>query len=172
MAGLGQHFLQLTTGRTAHAEHVVLQGMNAVAAAIEFHADGVDQERHIRVQHFHRGVGGLPAVLFIIRVEHLHLRAGRLEILQQTPGRKRAADQIGQSSLGQFFEGDDAKELLSEQTYLWQGLLTDVLCQRGLQLMLEVDFAGCGEERHGATPLLVIRRPEGRGAAETTAQRL
>lgn len=43
---------------------------------------------------------------------------------------------------------DDAEELLGEQRDLWQGLFADVLRQGRLQLMLEVGFAGCGEERH------------------------
>ncbi|MDT4856297.1 hypothetical protein FQZ97_906840 [compost metagenome] len=69
--------------------------MDAVTTAIQLHARRVDQKRNVAVQHFHRGVGGLPAMLLVIRVEHPDLRFAVVEALQQAPGRQGAADQIG-----------------------------------------------------------------------------
>jgi hypothetical protein len=71
-----------------------------------------------------------------------------IEALKQAPGRQGAAGQVGKATLGQFVQGNDAEELLSEQRHLWQCLFADVLRQGRLQLMLEVGLAGCGEERH------------------------
>ncbi len=156
---LGQDFQQLAGGIAAHAEHAVLQGMDAVAAAVQLDAHRVDEERDVRMQHFHRGVGGLPAVLLVVRIEHPHLRRAALEILQQPPGRERAADQVGQPALDQLVEGDDAEELLGEQRHLWQRFFVDVLRQRRLQLVLEVGLAGCAEERHVFAPLDLLWRP-------------
>ncbi|MDT4802000.1 hypothetical protein FQZ97_347150 [compost metagenome] len=152
-AALGQDLQQLALLVAAHAEHAVLQGVDAVAATVHLHAHRIDQERDVRVQHLDRGVGRLPAVLLVVRVEHLHLRLRRLEALHQPPGRQGAADQVGQPSLGEFVESDDAEELFGEQRHLWQRLFADVLSQSRLQLMLEVGFAGHGEERHADTPL-------------------
>ncbi|MNN87143.1 hypothetical protein D3C81_2046550 [compost metagenome] len=92
-------------------------------------------------------------MLLIVGVEYPHFRAGGVEALHKAPGRQGAADQVGQPALGQFVERDDAEELLGEQGYLWQRLFADVLRQGRLQLMLEVDFAGCREGRHGFAPL-------------------
>ncbi|MCY1495959.1 hypothetical protein D9M68_298730 [compost metagenome] len=153
LAALGQDFQQLALGIAAYAEHVVLQGVDAVAAAVQFHAHRVHQEGDVRVQHFNGGVGGLPAVLLVVGVEYPHFRAGGVEAFHQAPGRQGAADQVGQATLGQFVERDDAEELLGEQGYLWQRLFADVLRQGRLQLVLEVGFAGCGEGRHGCAPL-------------------
>ncbi|MDT4823321.1 hypothetical protein FQZ97_565440 [compost metagenome] len=153
LAALGQDFQQLALGIAAYAEHVVLQGVDAVAAAVQFHAHRVHQEGDVRVQHFNGGVGGLPAVLLVVGVEYPHFRAGGVEAFHQAPGRQGAADQVGQATLGQFVERDDAEELLGEQGYLWQRLFADVLRQGRLQLMLEVGFAGCREGRHGFAPL-------------------
>jgi len=50
--------------------------------------------------------------------------------------------------LGQLVQGNDAEELFSEQRHLWQCLFSDVLGQCRVQVVLEVGFAGCGEERH------------------------
>ncbi|MNT98204.1 hypothetical protein D3C72_2407340 [compost metagenome] len=71
-----------------------------------------------------------------------------IEALKQAPRRKGTASEVGQPTLGQFIQGNDAEELFSEQRHLWQCLFTDVLRQCRLQLVLEVGFAGCGEERH------------------------
>ncbi len=84
----------------------------------------------------------------VIRVVGANLWLGVVKTLQQTPGREGAAGEIGEPTLGQFVQGDDAEELLSEQRHLWQCLFVDVLRQCRLQLVLEVGFAGCGEERH------------------------
>jgi len=100
------------------------------------------------VQHFDGGVGRLPAMTFVIGVVHPHLRLGVIEALKQAPGRQGATGQVGKATLGQFVQGNDAEELLSEQRHLWQCLFTDVLRQCRLQLMLEIGLAGCGEERH------------------------
>lgn len=119
LATLGQDFLQLALGRAAHAEDVGLQGMDAVAAAVQFHAHRVDQERQVRVQHFHRGVGGLPAVLLVVGVVYADFGLVAVEALQQAPGGKGATDQVGKPTLGQFIEGDQAEELFGEQRDLW-----------------------------------------------------
>ena len=148
LGALGQDFQQFALGPTAHAEHSGLQGMDAVAAAIEFGTDRIHQERQIVVQHLDGGVGRLPAMAFIVRVVHAHLGLGVVEALKQAPGRQRTAGQVGKPALGQFVEGNNAEELLGEQRHLWQCLLADVLRQCRLQLVLEVGLAGCGEERH------------------------
>ncbi len=153
LGALGQHFLQRALLVAAHAEHAVLQGVDVVAAAVQLHAHRVHQEGDVRVQHFDGGVGGLPAVLLVVRVERADLGLGGIEAFQQAPRRQGAAHQVGQAPLGEFVEGDDAEELIGEQGYLWQDLLADVLRQCHLQLMLEVGFAGRGEERHGCAPL-------------------
>jgi len=109
-----ENFQQLAILVAAHAEHAVLQGVDAVTMAIELHAHRVDQERDVAMQDFHRRVGGLPAVLLVIGVEGAHLRLGVIELLQHVPGRQGAADQVGQTPLGQLLEGDDAEELFGE----------------------------------------------------------
>ena len=159
LSTFGQDFLQLAALVAAHAEHAVLQGVDAVTAAVQLHAHRVDQKRNIAVQNFHGSVGGLPAVFFIIGVEYPHFGLGRFKTLQQPPGRQGAADQIREATLGQLFEGDDAEELLGEQGYLWQSLFTDVLRQRRLQVVLKIGFAGRRKERHGFAPfgLLFVR---------------
>ncbi len=143
-----QDFQQLALAAATHAQHGGLQGMDAVAATVQLGADRVHQEWQIVVQHFHGRVGRLPAVAFVIGVVDAHLRLRVIEALKQAPGRQGAAGKVGQPALGKFIEGNDAEELFSEQRHLWQCLFTDVLRQCRLQLMLEVGFAGCGEERH------------------------
>ncbi|MNM98911.1 hypothetical protein D3C81_1114550 [compost metagenome] len=153
LGALGQQLEQLALGVAAHIDHAGLQGMDAVATADQLHAHGVDQERLVRVQHLHGGVGGLPAVLLVVRVVHQDFRLAGVEAFQHAPGRQRAADQVGQPALGQFVEGNQAEELLGEQGDLWQPFLAHMLRQGRLQLLLEVGFAGRGEERHVGTPL-------------------
>ncbi|CRM91320.1 hypothetical protein [Pseudomonas sp. 22 E 5] len=143
-----QDFQQLALLATAHAEYGGLQGMDAVATAIQLGAYRVHQEWQVMVQHFDRGVGRLPAMTFVIGVVDPHLRLGVIKALKQAPGRQGATGQVGKATLGQFVQGNDAEELFSEQRHLWQCLFTDVLRQCRLQLMLEVGLAGCGEERH------------------------
>ena len=147
-SALGQDFQQLALAAATYAQHRGLQGVDAVAATIQLGAHRVHQKRQVVVQHFHCRVGGLPAVALVIGVEHPHLRLGRVEALQQAPGRQRAAGKVGHAPLGEFVQRNDAEELLGEQRHLWQCLFTDVLRQCRLQLVLEVGFAGCGEERH------------------------
>ncbi|MCY1457855.1 hypothetical protein D9M71_751820 [compost metagenome] len=122
--------------------------MDAVAAAVQLGTHRVHQEWQVVVQHFDRRVGRLPAVAFVIGVVDSHLRLRVIEALKQAPCRKGAASKVGQPTLGQLVKGNDAEELFSEQRHLWQCLFTDVLRQCRLQLVLEVGFAGCGEERH------------------------
>ncbi|MNN09829.1 hypothetical protein D3C81_1227330 [compost metagenome] len=143
-----QDFQQLALAATTHAQHGGLQGMDAVAAAVQLGTHRVHQEWQVVVQHFDRGVGRLPAVAFVIGVVDAHLRLRVIEALKQAPRRKGTASEVGQPTLGQFIQGNDAEELFSEQRHLWQCLFTDVLRQCRLQLVLEVGFAGCGEERH------------------------
>ncbi len=143
-----QDFQQLALLAMAHAEYGGLQGMDAVATAIQLGAYRVHQEWQVMVQHFDRGVGRLPAMTFVIGVVDPHLRLGVIKALKQAPGRQGATGQVGKATLGQFVQGNDAEELFSEQRHLWQCLFTDVLRQCRLQLMLEVGLAGCGEERH------------------------
>ncbi|KAF1050668.1 MAG: hypothetical protein GAK43_02725 [Stenotrophomonas maltophilia] len=119
LAALGQQLEQSALGIAPHAQHHGLQGVDAVAATIQLHAHRVDQERLVRVQHLHRSMGGLPAVLLVVGIEHLRLGRRGVETLEQTPRRQRASDQVGQPALGQFVEGDKAEELLSEQGNLW-----------------------------------------------------
>ena len=145
---LGQDFQQLAFAAATHAQHRGLQGMNAVTATVQLGTHRVHQKRQVVVQDFNCRVGGLPAVALVVGVEHPHLRLGRVETLQQAPRRQRAAGEVGHAPLGKFIQRNDAEELLSEQRHLWQCLFTDVLRQCRLQLMLEVGFAGCGEERH------------------------
>ena len=147
-AALGQDFQQLALAATAYAEHGGLQGVDAVAAAVQLGAHRVDQKRQVVVQHFDRGVGRLPAVAFVIRVVDAHLRLRVIEALKQAPRGKSTASEVGEATLSQLVQGNDAEELFSEQRHLWQCLFTDVLRQCRLQLVLEVGFAGCGEERH------------------------
>ncbi len=94
-SAFGQHLEQLATGTTAHAKHGGLQGMDAVAAAVEFGAHRVDQKRQVVVQHFDGGVGGLPAVAFVVRVIDPHLGLGVLEAGHKTPGRQGATGEVG-----------------------------------------------------------------------------
>jgi len=147
-SALGQDFQQLALAATAYAQYRGLQGVDAVTATVQLGTHRVHQERQVVMQYFDRSVRRLPAVTFVIRVKDPHLRLGRVETLQQTPGRQRAACQVGHPTLSEFIQRNDAEELLSEQRHLWQCLFTDVLRQCCLQLMLEVGFAGCGEERH------------------------
>ncbi len=72
----------------------------------------------------------------------------RLEALQQAPGGQGRADQVAHASLGEFGQRNDAEELLGEQRQLGKQLSVYVLCQRRLQLLLEIGLAGSGEERH------------------------
>ena len=155
IAALAQQLLQLAALLALHAEHAVLQGVDAVAATVQLHAHRVDQERQVSVQHLDGGVGGLPAVLFVVGVVHAHQRLA-IEAFEQAPGRKGAAGQVAKAALGQLIEGDDAEELLGEQGHLWQRLVADVLGQGRLQLMLEVGLAGSSEERHGDAPLVLL----------------
>ena len=143
-----QDLQQLALGATAYAEYGGLQGVNAVATAVQLGTHRVHQERQVMVQHFDRGMGRLPAMTFVIGVVDPHLRLGVVKALKQAPRRKSATGQVGKATLGQFVQGNDAEELFSEQRHLWQCLFTDVLRQCRLQLMLEVGLAGCGEERH------------------------
>ncbi|MNO19958.1 hypothetical protein D3C76_97020 [compost metagenome] len=143
-----QDFQQLALAATTHAEHGGLQGVDTVAAAVQFSTNRVDQKWQVVVQDFDRGVGRLPAMTLVIRVVDAHLRLRVIEALKQAPCRKGAASKVGQPTLGQLVKGNDAEELFSEQRHLWQCLFTDVLRQCRLQLVLEVGFAGCGEERH------------------------
>jgi len=76
------------------------------------------------------------------------LRVFGVEALDDAPRRQGTAGQIRKPALGEFVQRDDAEELIGEQRHLWQGLFADVLRQGRLQLVLEVGFAGCGEERH------------------------
>ncbi len=147
-AALGQQLQQLAVGAPAHAEHGGLQGVDAIAAAVELGTYRVDEKRQVVVQHLDHGVGRLPAVAFVIGVVHAYLRGLGVETLDDAPGRQGAAGQVGKPALGEFVQRDDAEELIGEQRHLWQGLFADVLRQGRLQLVLEVGFAGCGEERH------------------------
>ncbi|MCY1425831.1 hypothetical protein D9M71_416320 [compost metagenome] len=153
LAAPGQQLEQFALGVAAHADHRGLQGVDAVAAADQLHAHGIDQERLVRMQHLHRGVGGLPAVLLVVGVVDLHFRLAGVEALEHAPGRQGAADQVGQPALGQLIEGNQTEELLGELGHLWQPFLAHMLRQGRLQLLLEVGFAGRGEERHVGTPL-------------------
>ena len=147
-AAFWQDFQQLALAATTHAEHGGLQGVDAVATAVQLGTNRVDQKWQVVVQHFDRGVGRLPAMTFVIGVVDAHLRLRVIEALKQAPRRKSTASEVRQPTLGQFIQGNDAEELFSEQRHLWQCLFTDVLRQCRLQLMLEVGLAGCGEERH------------------------
>ncbi|SST12347.1 Uncharacterised protein [Acinetobacter baumannii] len=71
------------------------------------------------MQHLHRGVGGLPAVLLVVGVVYADFGLVAVEALQQAPGGKGATDQVGKPTLGQFIEGDQAEELFGEQRDLW-----------------------------------------------------
>ncbi|MNS73761.1 hypothetical protein D3C72_1072120 [compost metagenome] len=86
LAALGQQFKQLALGAAAHAEHGGLQGVDAVAAAVELGAYRVDQERQVVVQHFDHAVGRLPAIAFVIGVVHPYLRVFGVETLDDAPG--------------------------------------------------------------------------------------
>ncbi|MNH04585.1 hypothetical protein D3C79_638850 [compost metagenome] len=86
VAALGQQFEQFALGAAAHAQHRGLQGVDAVAAAVEFGADRVDQERQVMVQHLDHGVGRLPAIAFVIGVVHPYLRVFGVETLDDAPG--------------------------------------------------------------------------------------
>jgi len=130
-----------------------LQGVDAVAAAVQLGTHRVHQKWQVMVQHFDRGVGRLPTMTFVIGVVDPHLGFGVVEALKQAPGRQGATGQVGKATLGQFVQGNDAEKLFSEQRHLWQCLFTDVLRQCRLQLMLEVGLAGCGER----TPSVVLR---------------
>lgn len=143
-----QDFQQLALAATTHAEHGGLQGVDAVAATVQFGTDRVDQKWQVVVQDFDRGVGRLPAMTLVIGVVDAHLRLRVIEALKQAPRRESTASEVGEATLSQLVQGNDAEELFSEQRHLWQCLFTDVLRQCRLQLVLEVGFAGCGEERH------------------------
>ncbi|MNM70836.1 hypothetical protein D3C81_824800 [compost metagenome] len=145
---LGQQLKQLAFGATAHAQDRGLQGVDAVAATVELGAHRVDQKRQVVVQHLDHGVGRLPAIAFVIWVVHPHLGLFGVKALDDAPGRKGTASQVGKPALGEFVQRNDAEELFGEQRHLWQCLLADVLRQGRLQLMLEVGLAGCGEKRH------------------------
>ena len=73
--------------------------MDAVPAAVQLHAHRVDQERLVGVQHLHRGMSRLPAMFLVVGVVHPRLRRIGFEAFKQTPGRQRAANQIGQAPL-------------------------------------------------------------------------
>ncbi len=147
-AAFWQDFQQFALAATTYAEHGGLQGVNAVAATVQLGTHRVDQKWQVVVQHFDRGVGRLPAVAFVIGVVDTHLRLRVIEALKQAPRRESTASEVGEATLSQLVQGNDAEELFSEQRHLWQCLFTDVLRQCRLQLVLEVGFAGCGEERH------------------------
>ncbi len=147
-AALRKDFQQLALAATTYAEHGGLQGVDAVAATVQLGTDRVDQKWQVVVQDFDRGVGRLPAMTLVIRVVDAHLRLRVIEALKQAPRRKSTASEVGEATLSQLVQRNDAEELFSEQRHLWQCLFTDVLRQCRLQLVLEVGFAGCGEERH------------------------
>ncbi len=84
---LGQQLEQLAFGATAHAQHRGLQGVDAVATAVEFGTYRVDQKRQVMVQHLDNRVGRLPAIAFVIGVVHPHLRLLGVEALDDAPGR-------------------------------------------------------------------------------------
>ena len=104
------------------------------------------------MQHLDHGVARLPAVSFVIRIEDLDPRLGRIEDIQQTPGRQHAADQIGEPTLSEFFQRDDAEELGGEALQLFEGLPFDMGREGILELLLEIRLAGSGEKRHNRTP--------------------
>ena len=89
---------------------------------------------------------------FVIRIEDLDPRLGRIEDIQQTPGRQHAADQIGQPTLSVFFQRDDAEELGGEALQLFEGIAFDMGRKGILELALEIRWAGSGEKRHNRTP--------------------
>ncbi|RMN69924.1 hypothetical protein ALQ54_05713 [Pseudomonas syringae] len=145
---LGQQLKQFASSPATHAQHGGLQGVDAIAAAVQLGTYGVDQKRKIMMQHFNGSMSRLPAVALVIGVVDPDLRVSMFETLQQAPRGQGAACQVGEPPLGEFVERNDAEELLGKQRHLWQCLFADVLSQCRLQLMLEVGLAGCGEERH------------------------
>ncbi|MNO45043.1 hypothetical protein D3C76_353000 [compost metagenome] len=102
VGALGQQLEQLAFGTAAHAQYGGLQGVDAVAAAVELGAHRVHQKRQVVVQHLDHGVGRLPAVAFVIRVVHPHLGLFGVEALDDAPGRKGTASQVGKPALGEF----------------------------------------------------------------------
>ncbi|MNN09572.1 hypothetical protein D3C81_1224570 [compost metagenome] len=102
LSALGQDFQQLALGPATHAQYGGLQGMDAVAAAVELGAYRVDQERQVMVQDFDRGVGRLPAMTLVIGVVDMNLRVGRVETFDDAPGRQGATGQVRQAALGEF----------------------------------------------------------------------
>ena len=171
LAAARQDVQQLAVRPASHAEHAVLQGVDAVPAPVERHAHRIHQERHVRMQHLHHAVRGLPAVLFVVGVERPH-HGLATKCLQQPPGGQGAAFQVAQAILLQLLERRDGEELFGEAHEPRQRLGLDMPGQGVLKLLVKIGLAGCTEERHG-DPWRCDRRSivTGPGFRSTVARR-
>jgi len=98
-----RHALQLAGIITCNGQHGVVDGVNGDATTVELDTHGIDQERHVRVQHFDDGVRRLPAMLLEVRVVGTHL--GSLEALQEVPYGQGGTVEVIQLALGHVLEG-------------------------------------------------------------------
>ncbi|UGA36701.1 hypothetical protein JOS77_20880 [Chromobacterium haemolyticum] len=73
-----------------YRQNRVHQQVQVQAMARQQHGDGVDQERHIVVDHFNHGMGALPTVALEIGVVN-----ARLVLTAQTLGAKRVMRRRG-----------------------------------------------------------------------------
>ena len=99
-----------------HAHHRVDDEVARMAAAVQHHAHGIDQERHVVGYDLDDGVGGLPAVLLDLGVVDADLGLAGSAPAGEVEMRRRCAVQVFRPALDQIFqrgarivEGDERK---------------------------------------------------------------
>ena len=85
-----------------HAEHRVDDQMNHQVVAVELGAHGIDQERHVVVDHLDDGVVRLPAVSFQGGVVDPDLGPPAPAGLREVPVRERGAVEVARAAVGQI----------------------------------------------------------------------
>ena len=147
----GQHPFQLTLAAAFERQYAVLQGMDRVPLPVELHAHRVDQKRRVQVEYLDHRMGGLPAVLLSVRIEHPELFARPVVLLQEAPERKRATQEVSIIPGKQLLQWYDAEELLAEPDNRVLLLRLDQFHQPLLQYTEEFFSTAGHDERHAAS---------------------
>ena len=157
-----QHRLQAPRAAAAHAQHRVDDEVAGIAARIEHHAHGIDQERQVVGDDLDDGVRRLPAMLLDFGVVNADLCLAGGALAGEVEMRHRRPVKVVRPAFGQVFlrdagivEGDERKrrlELAAAQPPARE--CGDVLEQFGLLRI--------GPHRHGRPPCRAVRagRPQ------------
>ena len=139
VAGLLGEPLQLSLIVPLHREDGVHDKVHGEVAPREFRGDGIDEKRHVVVDDLHHRMGGIPAILFELRIIDPDRRLARRAVRREVPEGERRAEEVFRVPADDIVRRDIAVEGRDKRLELGDPRLGHPLPDFALQLV--DDFA-------------------------------